>query len=58
MSGYVNNLLSQSLDGGNTKELIQKAINEQESIIEKAQKGLTNLKEKLVKIPKYVVRHG
>ena len=57
MSGYVNNLLSEKLGGGNTKETIEKAITEQTLIIEKAQDKLKKLKERQVKIPKFISRH-
>jgi len=56
MSGYVNRLLIKNLQGGSTKEDIQKAITEQAFIISKAQTKLDKLKKKLAEKPKTVWR--
>jgi len=57
MSGYVNRLLIKHLQGGRTKEDIQKAITEQSLIIVKAEEKLKKLKERYATKPKNIVRH-
>lgn len=57
MSSIINEMLQGRLFGGNSKESIQKAIDEKKEQMAELMTETDKLKDKLNKLPKHVVRY-